>query len=311
MKIVLALVLVGWILNAGVSCAVEEMPPYVGVRRGEHLSIEPTGPTVSFGALDPVVRKWYVPQEMFRLYGWRDWETTNYARDLYQKYVTSELAGEYFYDVFGNFVTQGWMWYNWRQQQPSLFGSLIRGWGGPGGLIIASDSMGGFSSALMIAGDVRTVLTPMTFSKPVFNGIQWDLMYEDVWKGTVLGSRVNKPFASTLEYANTTTLWAGRTTIEPVQGFRVGVTYVNAHNARTTESPSWRYFRRGRLGAGQLSGFVDMLTVRISDDSPEDGQGPLLYASELVIADRSGNRIRAGDLGFGPTTKGGKSREDT
>ena len=161
MKIVWAFVLMGWILNAEVSHAAEEMPPYVGVRRGEHLSIEPTGPTVSFGALDPVVRKWYLPQQMFQVYGWTGWEiSTNYARDLYRRYVTPELAGEYFYDVFGNFVTQGWTWYNWRHQQPSLFGSLIRGWGGPGGLIIASDSMGGFSSALMIAGDVRTPCSP-------------------------------------------------------------------------------------------------------------------------------------------------------
>ena len=309
MKHVVTLVLVGWILNVGVSHAVEEIPSYIGARREERLVLEPTGPTVLFGALDPAVRKWYVPQQMFRMYGWRGgWETTHYARDLYQKYVTSELAGEYIYDLFGNFVTQGWMWYNWRHQQPALFGSLIRGGGGYGGLIIASDSMGGFSSALMIAGNIRTTLTPMTFSKPAFNGIQWDFIYGDVWKGTVLASRVNDPGFSPLPYANTTALWAGRTTIEPVKGVKLGLTYVNAHNGRTTESSAWWHFRQGQLGADQLGSLVDRVVLKVSDDSPGDGVGAALYDVDLVLTDRKGKVIRGREIGFHPTLQGGVPR---
>ena len=41
-------------------------------------------PGVVFDALDPVLRKWYVPQELYTEYGWRPREYSNYARDLYQ-----------------------------------------------------------------------------------------------------------------------------------------------------------------------------------------------------------------------------------
>ena len=36
-----------------------------GLRRAGELTFEPTGPGVLFDALDPAVRKWYVPQELF------------------------------------------------------------------------------------------------------------------------------------------------------------------------------------------------------------------------------------------------------
>ena len=73
-----------------------------GIRRGGKLTFEPTGPGVLFGALDPAVKKWYVPQELFREYQWKQWEYSNYARDHYNRYVTTNLEGDYFYDFFGN-----------------------------------------------------------------------------------------------------------------------------------------------------------------------------------------------------------------
>ena len=35
------------------------------VKRGGKVSFEPTGPGVLFDALDPSVRKWYAPQELY------------------------------------------------------------------------------------------------------------------------------------------------------------------------------------------------------------------------------------------------------
>ncbi|HIG18517.1 MAG TPA: hypothetical protein EYQ31_15235, partial [Candidatus Handelsmanbacteria bacterium] len=43
------------------------------VQRGGKVTFEPKGPGVLFDALDPVVRKWYVPQELYAEYGWRQW----------------------------------------------------------------------------------------------------------------------------------------------------------------------------------------------------------------------------------------------
>ena len=53
--------------------------------RGGEVTFEPTGPGVLFDALDPSVRKWYVPQELYNEYGYRHWEYTNYARERYER----------------------------------------------------------------------------------------------------------------------------------------------------------------------------------------------------------------------------------
>ena len=37
----------------------------LGIQRGGEVSFEPRGPGVLFGALDPAVQKWYVPQELY------------------------------------------------------------------------------------------------------------------------------------------------------------------------------------------------------------------------------------------------------
>ena len=59
----------------------------LGERRGGEITYEPRGPGVIFDALDPALKKWYVPQELYELYGWQQWEYSNYAREEYQRYV--------------------------------------------------------------------------------------------------------------------------------------------------------------------------------------------------------------------------------
>ena len=79
------------------------------VKRGGKVSFEPRGPGVLFDALDPAVRKWYVPQELYGEYQWQNWQYANYARENYQRYVPSSIEGTYFYDLYGNFLNRGWL----------------------------------------------------------------------------------------------------------------------------------------------------------------------------------------------------------
>lgn len=95
------------------------------VKRGGKVSFEPRGPGVLFDALDPAVRKWYIPQELYAEYRWKQWEYSNYARNLYQRYVSTSLEGSYIYDVYGNYLTRGWPIFDWRQQNPQPFGSTL------------------------------------------------------------------------------------------------------------------------------------------------------------------------------------------
>ena len=78
-----------------------------GTRRGGEITYEPRGPGVLFDALDPAVKKWYVPQELYVDYDWRQWEYSNYARERYQRYINTTLEGEPFYDIYGNYLTRG------------------------------------------------------------------------------------------------------------------------------------------------------------------------------------------------------------
>ena len=97
----------------------------LGVQRGGRVSYEPRGPGVLFDALDPTLKRWYVPQELYNEYRWRPWQYNNYARENYQRYVNTAIEGNYFYDLYGNFVTQGWLIYDMRRQQPAEFGSTV------------------------------------------------------------------------------------------------------------------------------------------------------------------------------------------
>ena len=63
------------------------------VQRGGRVSYEPQGPGVLFDALDPSIRKWYVPQELYTEFRWKQWEYSNYARENYQRYVPTAREG--------------------------------------------------------------------------------------------------------------------------------------------------------------------------------------------------------------------------
>ena len=139
---------------------------------------DPTGPGILFDALDPAVKKWYVPQELFNEYQWRQQDYTNYARRHYSRYVNTSQEGDYFYDLYGNYITRGELIYDWSIAAPQTSGSSLfktpRFGSWFTNLVIASDQKGQYAYALTIGDRIRTTLTPMTFSKPAFAGIQFD-----------------------------------------------------------------------------------------------------------------------------------------
>ena len=51
--------------------------------------------------------------------------TPNYARDHYQRYINISLEGDYFYDIYGNFLTRGWLIFNNSQTTPQQFGNSL------------------------------------------------------------------------------------------------------------------------------------------------------------------------------------------
>ena len=300
-----------------------------GFRRGGELTFEPTGPGVLFGALDPAVKKWYVPQELLREYQWRQWEYSNYARDHYQRYVTTNLEGDYFYDIYGSYITRGWLIYDWSQTQPQQGGSNLfkterfQQWFG--NLVIASDQKGQHNLAITIGDEIRSTLTPMTFSKPAFDGIQIDYQ-SDKYEATALLSRISSPGAAGPRSPNnqttsTTTLTGGRATTQVGDYLRLGTNYVSAHNSSQLIDAFEGSPRSGSIVSSQNAENVTQVFVRLSDDSPEDNEGgAALFAWDLIIEadvetiDAAGDvrfdreTVRASEVGLIPAPQGGFQR---
>ena len=254
---------------------------------------------VQVEALDPVVRKQYLLQNLYYQYQYVPWEYTNYAKDIYNRYTRVELEGETWYDVFGSYITRGFGIYSWSQTQPQAFGSDIfkrqqyGGWFNK--LVVASDRRGQYHMALTVGDEIRTTLTPLTFSKPAFSGVQWDFL-SDKYELTALASRISSPgftatFAEQKEGQTLTSLvnlFGGRGTVQLGDFAKAGVTYINAQTNRTDRSFSGNALIDGQLSSHQNRDLVRWIAIRISDDSPEDGVGGGRLFSEKIFIKREG-----------------------
>ena len=297
-----------------------------GVRRSGELTFEPTGPGVLFGALDPAVKKWYVPQELFREYQWKQWEYSNYARDHYQRYVSTNLEGDYFYDIYGSYITRGWLIYDWSQTQPQQGGSNLFKTGRFqsffSNLVIASDQKGQHNLAITIGDEIRSTLTPMTFSKPAFDGIQIDYQ-SDKYEVTALLSRISSPGAAgprspNNQQTSSTTLTGRRATTQIGDYLKLGANHVSAHNSSQLLDAFEGSPRSGSITSSQNAENVTQVFVRLSDDSPEDNEGgATLFAWDMIIEadvetiDEAGDvsfareTVRASEVGLIPAPQGG------
>ena len=251
------------------------------------------GARIHPGALVPNRRKWYLPQNLYHEYNWRGWEYTNYARDYYRRYVNISQEGNRFYDTFGNYIGRGWQIYDWTEMNPLRQGSSILK--GPqfsrwfGNLVISSARHGQFHTALAIGEQIRTTLTPLTFSKPTFNGIQWDFL-TDNYAVTLLGSRLNAPSVAALDEGsrgasveNSSRLLSARGVAQVGDFAKLGLTWVNVHNA-TTNLGLEDNSLKGVLTGPQNLGNVEQVVIRITDDSPETvDSGALLFVDQVLL----------------------------
>ncbi len=293
----------------------EDYGSRLGSNQGGELTFAPQGAGVLFNALDPAVKRWYVPQELFNEYRWQQSQYTNYARDPFQRYVDVSLEGDYFYDLFGDFVSKGWLIYDWRQTQPRQFGNSIYKDGRFGSwfsnILISSDRKGEHHYSVTVGQPIRTTLTPMTFSKVAFDGIQADYA-ADKYHATVLLSRVNSPGATNaglpLEQTNSTVLMGGRVTTQIGDFATVGATYVNGHQAQTLQDNFLEDVYTGSLTVDQNAIPISWIEIHLKDDSPEDGEGGATYfptGSDIIITYTDGFEEEGEAFGFSPIVQGG------
>ncbi|MEE3259299.1 MAG: hypothetical protein VX293_08810 [Candidatus Latescibacterota bacterium] len=261
-----------------------------------------------FDPLIPTLRKWYVPHDLYNIYDWGGYKYTNYAKEPYERYVSTQLEGLGLYDIFGNWVTRGWRIYEWRQQQPLAFGSTVFKDGRFGqwfqNLVVASDSKGQYFTSLTVGDRIRTTLTPLTFSRSRFNGVQWDFA-SDKYEATVLLSRVSEPVrvvqgSNRVQDTDYTNFMGLRGTTQIGDFINLGATLVNT-NFGSASSNFSENSRAGLLTSSQNSGNVTEIIIRIADDSPGDGSGALFFSSQMIV-DGEVTPVN-------PTIEGGRQRE--
>ncbi|MDE2704705.1 MAG: hypothetical protein OXI35_06515, partial [Gemmatimonadota bacterium] len=301
--------------------------------RGE-VRFNAQGPSVLMGALDPTVMRWYMPQELFDEYGRRQWRYTNYATEPYRRYIDRNQEGTYFYDTYGKLISRGWLVYDWRQTQARTVESSqltkerrYANWFNR--LIISSDASGDYNYSLMIGDEIFATLTPMTFRKVGFNGVVTSFDARHL-RFTGLFSRPSLPIVEidpdipTASQDNFTSLIAGRIEADLGANATLGLTLVNAHNGAGNRESFEGNPLKGVLTTGQLGRRLNKLIVRLSDDSPADGEGgPVLFGTEVEITTalrrevpvEGGVRMVFKDttftgssVGFAPVIEGGEER---
>lgn len=287
----------------------------LGLQQGNKTSFSPQGPGVMLGALDPTMRRWYVPQELYKEYQWRQWEYTNYARNPYQRYVDISLEGDYFYDLYGNFLTRGWLIFNNSQTRPQQFGNALfksdrfSQWFSD--VVIASDSKGQYFYTMTVSSQLRSTLTPMTFSKPRMDGVQFDLA-TDRGTATLIYSRLSLSGGSTTAdkevlRTNNTTLLGSRITANLGDFVELGLHGVNAHQSNTLSDRILGNPFSGDLTVAQNK-TVSLLQIVLRDDSPDDGEAGAAFfeaGSDILITYEDGTVDSGRDMRFGPIIEGG------
>ena len=306
---------------AGVVSGQPEYGNRLGLQQGGDLMLYPQGLLPAMGAVDPAVRKWYLPEELFDEYRWRQWETISYARQPYQRYVGSfdedsgrvePLEGGYFYDLYGNPMPQGWLIYNTSQTAPVEEGNvLFRGgrldqWFN--GIAIASEAKGQYRYALTAGSDIRSSFTPLVWSKPRFAGVQLDLM-TDRYAASFIYSQGGQAGRIDVERPRTdvTVITGGRFTAQLGDFVEMGAHVVNARQNHSLNGLLLNNMFNGSLVAAQ-SGVVSLIEVVLRDDSPADGRGGAAFfpaGSDIIITYRDGAQDRGKDIRFEPVVAGG------
>ncbi len=291
----------------------------LGIRESGRAIYYSTAPSLRTDAFVPSLKKWYMPQEVANHYRWR-WEAgTNYAYERYLRYLATDQEGDNHYDLYGRLLTRGWLIYDWQQSQPrtsegnllhktdrykDLFGSLV----------VSADAKGQHHFRVSIGDEIGTTLTPMTFRKTAFNGVQFDYMSDRV-AATALLSRINVPlFLPARSFIDEFTNFVGLRAVWNMADFvRIGGTFVNAHNGRSSTVPFDGSPLTGRLSSHQSGARINRITVRITDDSPADGEGgTALFAHDIEITTRIGELdtvLVGSQIGFHPRVSGGIPRD--
>lgn len=216
----------------------------------------------------------------------------------YENY-SSKIEKKKFFDNFGNFLIEGYTVIEFNESQKQAVDFAL-----PGGqsnflksryyenyfsnIVIGNDSYGGFNTRLMVGDAIRTKFTNLTLNKARFNGIRWDGSSAK-HRGTLLVSRISDPIRFRFDqgfYADgvrrirdwTQYLIGGHFETDIGDVLTVGLTYLNQHQRRASLDSEESSLK------GVVSNAIPrVIFVRVSDDSPGDNSGPIVYQAPVIL----------------------------
>ncbi|NUN07696.1 MAG: hypothetical protein HUU54_00795 [Ignavibacteriaceae bacterium] len=228
----------------------------------------------------------------------------NYSGRNYENY-SSAFIKKKFFDNFGNFLVEGTTVYELGETQKQLSSAEFAGGTSDiiksryyqnyfNNLVIGKDSYGGFQTRLMVGDAIRTKFTNLTLNRARFNGIRWDMGTSKL-RGTLLASRISDPIRFRFDagiYIDgvrrirdwTQYLFGGHFETDIGDVLTVGLTYVNQHQRKTSLDS-----KEASLEGVVTTAIPRVIFVRITDDSPGDNSGPIIFGAPRVII--NGNAI--------------------
>ncbi|MBI2417182.1 MAG: hypothetical protein HYV28_04645 [Ignavibacteriales bacterium] len=224
----------------------------------------------------------------------------NYSGRNYENYSTAFIKKKFF-DNFGNFLVEGTTVFEMNEVQQFVESSQSSTSVGNSSLlksryyqnyfnnlVIGKDAYSGFQTRLMVGDAIRTKFTDLTLNKARFNGIRWDAGTAK-YRGTVVASRVSDPIRFSFDTGIydegrrrvrdwTQYLFGGHFESDFGDVLTVGATYVNQHQRRSSLDS-----KEASLKGVVTSVIPRMIYLRVSDDSPDDNLGPIIFGPPVVL----------------------------
>jgi hypothetical protein len=226
--------------------------------------------------------------------GYTNWGERDYPRLVG---VTSNLRN--IYSVLGDPLVYGSESITWAERRglgvqrfrtgTSLDESIAHGESGASFsrlfnyVVVGTDGTDAWQSRIIYANEIRTRLTPLTFKMSNLNGLRLDVgtkydgfsmmfsrLHAPIWQSNFGGDTAVKAKA----------LLFGMHYERKVGFMNFGTTFVNAHQYEPLMQES-ALSLKGVPGA--MQGATALMAIRISDDSPTDGQGPTLHDVTVIV----------------------------
>ncbi len=220
---------------------------------------------------------YYEMEDRYQNYASRGFENYNIIEDRRQKWT---------YNDFGDRLTKMTNWVNlWRETHYSDGTTSVNGPWRYGyinsrlgvdvdGIWVARESTDDWAVSVVAAGALRIKFTPLTMSIPNLNGVKVDFQSEKY-----AASMVNSRYLPETKLGQNVLLLRGGQLKRKFGALTIGATYANMYAVQTNRD-------KGSDLKGNVTDYAPtplIYALRIVDDSPNDGNGPIVQEVKLKV----------------------------